>query len=500
MNQDLLIEFATRTNAGELFDFIGALPDPDPILAKMGKGAEVLDALSADDQVCTAMQARKLRVLNQQDYDFTPGLRKGCGKKESSPQAQKLCSQLTDDLENINLRNVFSSILDAPFHGYSVLELIWKYEGGRVRLADIVEKPRKWFTFNDQNKLVFSGANDIEGQPLPAGKFILVQHFPKYENPYGLRLLSRCFWPVAFKRGGIQFLAKFIEKYGMPWTVANAPMKATRKERFEQAQDLASMVQDAVAVIPHGSKLEIVENKGNSGEVYENYLRRWDKAISKVLMGQTLTAEMDGSGSRAASETHYGVAGDIAEADQFMVVSAMNDIALMYRDVNASDVSAPVFGYVEPEDYASQAKLDKELHGMGVRFEKVHFERRYALNPEEFRLEGSEDKNDDNKDKSEEGKTVTGSDFSQPDNGREKSKNKTGQNELDALIRDVLPQGIAANEKFISQLENTIQAAESWEEMKLGLAELLTDNGIEEGQQLFEEVLALSFRGAGLMS
>ena len=77
--KSLLNEVATAQAVGEmsLGDMAASLPDPDPILRKKGEGVAVLEDLTADDQVATAMQNRKLRVLNNSDYDYTPGVMPG---------------------------------------------------------------------------------------------------------------------------------------------------------------------------------------------------------------------------------------------------------------------------------------------------------------------------------------------------------------------------------------------------------------------------------------
>jgi phage gp29-like protein len=474
---DLTTEFATRMAAGTDFaGFLGLLPDPDPVLAQRGEFSSVLDDLTADDQICMAMQNRKLRVLNKQDYDFAPGQALG---HDVTADSARLCDALVEDVEAINLRDVFSCILDAPFFGLTVLELMWEPRGGRLRLADIVAKPRKWFGFDDRNKPVFCGDMVGDNRPLPPGKFVLVRHFPTFENPYGLRLLSRCLWPVAFKRGGIEFLTRFCEKFGMPWVLAKAPRNASRTERMSMASDLAAMVQDAVAVLPNGAEVELASASGKAGDLHEAYLRRWDKAISKVLMGQTLTAEMDGSGSRAASETHYSVGGDMAEADQFLVVSAMNDIALIYRAVNAqAGVIAPVFGYNEPEDYDAQADLDTKLHGMGVRFNKSHFSRRYGLAEDEFDLDGA--------------LAANPADHAAP---IEFADAGAMQDVVDQAVADILPEAVKANARLSTQIEKIVQSAESFEDMQIMLAELL---GQDASADDLTELLARIMLNAGV--
>jgi len=465
VSNDMTSEFATRLSAGaDVGGFLGKLPDPDPVLRKRGEYADVLEDLTADDQVCMAMQNRKLRVLNKQDYEFSPGQAKG---KDVAADAARLCDDLIEDLEAINLRDVFSSVLDAPFFGFTVLELIWGARKGRLRLVDIIAKPRRWFAFNDKNQPIFCGDTQAQETPLPVGKFVMARHFPTYDNPYGLRLLSRCLWPVAFKRGGIEFLTRFCEKFGLPWVLAKAPRNAKREDRMAMAGDLAAMVQDAVAVLPNGADVDLASPSGKAGDIHEGYLRRQDKAISKVLMGQTLTAEMDGSGSRAASETHYSVGGDMADADQFLVVSTMNEIALTYRNVNTpAHVIAPVFNYIEPEDHEAQASLDKKLHSVGVRFTKCHFTRRFGLDDDEFTLEG--DTQSDAKDSPADHSSFM-----------EFADIEDAQSIIDQAVADIMPEGIKANKEIASQIEKIVTAAESFEDMQVMLAELLGQDADE---------------------
>jgi phage gp29-like protein len=468
----LLNEIATAATIGGLGldSFLNFLPDPDPVLKKRGEDAKVLEDLTADDEVCSSIQNRKLRVLNNSDYDYKPGVLPG---KEATKQAKRLNEDLTKDLETINLKDLFNEILDAPYYGYTVIEILWKAEGSLYRLDGLPAKSREWFVFGkDRQPALKKG--DGEPLPLPAGKFITVQHFPTFQNPYGLRLLTRCLWPVVFKRGGIKFLARFLEKFGTPWIKANAPKGADLKAKEEMAADLVRMILDAVMVLPHGADVDLVENKGRAGDLHLAYLKFWNKAIRKLLTGQTLTSEMDGSGSRAAAQVHMEVAEDISEADQAMVTDAMNTLAQIYRDINAPGVEAPVFGYHEPEDSKAQAELDEKLYAVGVRFTTAHFERRYGLQPDEFDLEDSGQA--ESKDDGQSG------DFAEREPGY--------QELLDQLVDGILPEAAKQNGNFVERLTGLIQQAESFEDIQILLAEHLgRDLDLEEQAELLTDLM-----------
>ncbi len=263
----------------------------------------------------------------------------------------------------MDLYNLIAEVLDAPFHGYTVAELYWrKGAAGDLRIQDIIVKPRRWFGYNHENRLVFPAL--LLPEPVPPHKFAVARHFPTYDNPYGLRLLSRVLWPVAFKKGGVRFWLNFCEKFGFPWLLGQAPSLDT-KQREESANALARMVRDAVAVVS-GLDVSVHEFGGKGGDLHQKLVQHWDNAISKVLVGQTLTSDVGDHGSYAASNTHYNVLDDITEADSVLVEAFINEVGWSYGQVNAGPGTyAPLWRYNEPEDQAAQAELDTKLHGLG---------------------------------------------------------------------------------------------------------------------------------------
>ena len=157
--ESLTTELATRQNAGLFLGDVGGwlmqLPDPDPVLRRRAEDAQVLGELVADDQVTTAMLARKYRVQNCSHYGFRAGAPDG---KEADAKARLVCERLMADLERTNLRTIISSILNAPFYGMTPLELLWELDGGWWHLRDIVARPYHWFAFDQQNRPLFRGA------------------------------------------------------------------------------------------------------------------------------------------------------------------------------------------------------------------------------------------------------------------------------------------------------------------------------------------------------
>ncbi len=421
--------------------------------------------LSADDQVTTAMLSRKNRVLNCPHFSLRAGAVEG---EEPTPEAEELFRRFRQDLERTNQRSIISAILDAPFYGYTPLELVWEFSGDWWHLVDIIARPFHWFRFDSKNQPVFVGEYGLfcaEPKPLPPGKFVFVTHHATYDNPYGLRLLSRCLWPVSFKRGGLTFYSRFVERHGMPWVVGEAPSQAKAEDKNEMARNLARMVQDAVAVIPHGANVKLESAGQTQGEIHEKFLARQDKAISKILMGQTLTIEMEGKNSQAAAQTHNDVAEGLADADKAMVCDAWNEVAWLYAQVNATPgVLAPLAAYEEPDDLNTRADLDKKLTEIGAEFTEEHFTEVYGLKPGEFQVRGAAPSLPETE--------GAATDFAAPA-AREMRMAETAQKTLDAAIVKMLPKTLRASNAFVGEVEDAVRKATSYDDLQDRLVELL---------------------------
>ena len=217
-------------------------------------------------------------------------------------------------------------------------------------------------------------------------KFLCPQSNPSYENPYGERTLSRVFWPVTFKKGGLKFWVIFTEKYGIPHLIGKHPRGASEEETDRLAGLLEQMVQDAIAVIPDDSSVEIQEaNKSSSAEIFEKLMDKMNAEISKAILGQTLTTEVGSTGSYAASNTHFAVRQDIIDADKKMVEKTINKLIQWIYEINFSNKDVPVFEMFEVEDIdLGLAQRDKILSETGVKFTKDYFIKNYGLEEEDF--------------------------------------------------------------------------------------------------------------------
>ncbi|MEI8390073.1 MAG: DUF935 family protein [bacterium] len=369
-------EIATRKRSYNFYNLGMILPDPDPVLKKQGKDIRIYKELLCDPHVWACVQSRKSGVLSL-EWELNRG-------KDKTQQSQLI----EDFFKSIDLHSLISEILSASLFGFQPLEVIWQKQGDLIFPSEIKAKPPEWFCFDDDNKLKFRTKDNYYGEELPERKFLCPQSNPSYENPYGERTLSRVFWPVAFKKGGLKFWVIFTEKYGMPFLIGKHPRGTSKEDTDNLADILEVMVQDAIAVIPDDSSIEIMEAaKGSSADVFEKLIDKMNAEISKAILGQTLTTELGKTGSFAASKTHMDVRKDIIDADKKLVERTLNQLIQWIYKINFSEKDIPLFEMYEEEDVdLTLSQRDKTLSETGVKFTKEYFMKTYGFDKEDIEV------------------------------------------------------------------------------------------------------------------
>lgn len=452
-------EIATRKRALNFYSLANILPDPDIVLKKQGKDIKIYRELLCDPHVFACTQSRKAGVLSL-DWEINRGL----DKDEKAQTIEKL-------LKKLDINKLISDILDATQFGFQPLEIMWKKEkSGYILPEKIIAKPPEWFCFDDDNNLKFRTKENYYGEIVPEKKFLLAQNNPSYNNPYGERTLSRVFWSVTFKKGGLKFWVVFTEKYGMPHLIGKHPRGATQEETNTLADMLEEMVQDAIAVIPDDSSVEIQEaNKSSSAEIYEKLIDKMNAEISKAILGQTLTTEIGSTGSYAASNTHMQVRQDIIDSDKKLVESVINQLIHWIYEINYSNEDIPVFAMFAPEDVdLTLAQRDKILSETGVKFTKEYFIKTYGLEDEDFDIR-------------EDIYPIQNPQFKE---FSEQEPSTPGQEQIESLFKFISETNLTEQaQKMISPLISLIESCESYEEAH----ELLTDKNLKSKK--FEESL-----------
>ena len=347
--QQILKVIATNPMYGHHF-MQAFLPNPDKILEKIGyggsRGVELYEQITYDPHVRSCTQSR---------YSGTLGLLWAVNRG-TEPNTQALFIEKI--FNNLKLRKIIKEMLDATAYGFKPLEVLWKRFNNQIVPDAIIGKPPSWFQFDSNNLLRFYDMKSMAPILPPAHKFVLVQCDDSYDNPYGKGFLATCWWAWTFKKGGMKFWVKFVEKYGIPWVHGKYPRGSDTKEVDALFDDLDSMIQDGVITTPVDCEVNTMNAVGTSSS--DLFVRLEDFCnieMSKAILSSTLTTEQSPQGgSNALGQTHLQVRQDIIDSDKRMIEDAFNTLIKWIIDFNFDFVE----DYPKFELYAEE-NIDKDL-------------------------------------------------------------------------------------------------------------------------------------------
>ncbi|WP_440217239.1 DUF935 domain-containing protein [Chromobacterium piscinae] len=451
--QFLSDQIATRSRSIDFHALGMYLPNPDPVLKALGKDIKVYRELRADAHAGGCIRRRKAAVKA-----LEWGLDRGASKS-------RVAKSITDIFNDLNLSRIIGEMLDAMLYGYQPMEIMWGKVGSYLVPVDIVGKPADWFIYDEDNQLrLRTKQAPLKGEELPERKFLVPRQDASYDNPYGFPDLSMCFWPTTFKKGGLKFWVQFTEKYGSPWLVGKHPRSASTQETDLLLDSLEAMVQDAVAVIPDDSSVEIKEaaNGANNADVYERLLHFCRSEVSIALLGQNQTTEA--SSNRASAQAGLEVTRDIRDGDKEVIEEALNQLVRWVCELNFNGGDRPRFEMWEQEQVDEvQAGRDEKLTRAGAEFTPAYFKRAYNLQDGDL---------------VETAKPETSAEFAEAD--EEAPDQDALDAALDVLSADELQADVAA---MLQPLFDRIRAGAQPDELLGSLAELYPDmdaSGLQE--------------------
>lgn len=378
----LFSDIATREKIEQTKSLLNVLPDPDKILADNNYDYEIYRNLLTDAHLSAAIEQRKMQVQQMEyEIDHDPNYE----RREEAKEFFKL----------LPVKKMISEMLDAVLYGYSVLEIKWDLIGGKLVPVSVEGKPPEWFIYNNDNELMLrkyvNGSYLFEeGEKLPDYKFIICRNQPTYDNPYGQKILQRCYWPVTFKRSAIEYWQTMVERYGMPFLIGYYPPSATEAEKAALLESLEEMIENNVTIIDETFKslIELKETtKYEIGQVYENLVKFHNNEISKAVLSVTLTIETSGTGSYKLAEVHQTMLEYIGLTDKKLVEDGMNQLLKYWHYLNYADWTGPTFQLKKKEAIIVETgERDEKLSRMGLQFTEKYYQKRYNLETDDFKL------------------------------------------------------------------------------------------------------------------
>ncbi len=219
-------------------------------------------------------------------------------------------------VEDDGFSDMVATLQDAIGKGYAVSEIIWDLKDGLLYPVDFRWRDPRFFQVDriDLTTLRLATLESFEGVPLTPYKF--VRHVPRSRMGVTIRggVARSAAWAFMIQSFSVKDWAAFSEVYGMPLRVGKYPASATKEDVRVLLRAVRAIANDAAAVIPAGMEIAFEKVEGSHGSsVFGELIAYCDRSISKIIVGQTMTAD-DGS-SQAQATVHNEVRLDILRAD-----------------------------------------------------------------------------------------------------------------------------------------------------------------------------------------
>jgi phage gp29-like protein len=313
-----------------------ALRPTDDVLIRRGKGVELYREVLRDGRAYTVLQKRA-RALIARDWKVEPA--------SEEPVDVRAAEFVERQLQRLPFDQITLGMLDATLMGFSPSETVWERDGFEVvpRLVKKIDQRRIVFNIDWQPRLL-TMENMLDGLPFPERK-LMVHRFDEHDgsDPYGFGLGRILFWHVLFKREGVGFWLKALERFATPIPVAEYPFGTLPEDQKRLLDALSGSITGGALAVPAGTKIEFAKAALSGQVTHEGWSRYWDEQTAEAVLGETLTTNIGSNGSKAAAETHKDVKDELIDGDADLVGASLQDQLIRWMvEYNFPDAQPPL--------------------------------------------------------------------------------------------------------------------------------------------------------------
>jgi SPP1 gp7 family putative phage head morphogenesis protein len=371
-NKDLLTSLmkSAKRDYSKFSDFMSEKENPNAVLKKtqdgQRKGLELFQEMLYDPQIGPDVEIRQKKVSSFPWGIIVPG-----GDDNDNEQVQLLEGQIKPVYGEL-----LGEILDSEPFGFSITELMWVYQDGRLELPAVLGHDQKEFYFTEQWELMMKSESN-EDSKVPMARVVLATFNKRKGNLYGNSLLTAAFWPWYFKKHGWLFWSTYLEKFGMPTVVGKFP-EGTDDDQQDKLLECCQAIQSDMAVtVPEKWIIELLEAaRSGNADTYEKFLRYCDKAISKVILLSVLGSNEAEFGTKAHATVHMDLTDQVIESDARWAARILTEQVikpLAEWNYNFSVPPELVIQYTSEDTGKAMAERDKTLSDIvPVAIEDIH--------------------------------------------------------------------------------------------------------------------------------
>lgn len=224
-------------------------------------------------------------------------------------------------------RQLCVDLLDAEFRGFAATQLAWVARKGRWWVDRHEPIESRFFRFTGDTPLVETEAAPM-GEPLPPS--VLFHCCRDKAGPVARGGIGRSILrPWLYKGFALVDGMSYLERFGHPHVWAEIPRDIREgSPLMDRCKDaIRALVVDNASLVPAGVTLHTLEAVNKAATVKDVYLAfvEWcELAISKAILGQTLTTQAGPRGSQALGRVHREVSQELTELRAARLADTLN--------------------------------------------------------------------------------------------------------------------------------------------------------------------------------
>lgn len=360
----------------------------------------------SDLQIGGICQTRKSSISNK-EYEIEFDKRTKLGDTDK----QNITDFIYDMLEDLNIQNFFTDIIEAQIQGVSTFEIMYGIKNGKIIVTDLIyiqnhllcyddlEDEYKYLAADKSDAMalklkglnVFEDRIDLNGlviENIDKRKIIEVHSLDgNAQNGFQNGCIDSLIWGYLWKHYGLTDWSTYVERFAVPGIIAKYPPLMNKDDKqmlFEAVKKWGKLFK---LIVPAGAEFDTIkdESKSQTSQLFSDYLDYWDNKMSIRVLGQTLTTGTGERGSFALGKIHNAVREDLAISDMMLVKNTVNELIRRICDLNFTIDKYPVFKFKQEKDIdykKSRSEIIRNLYASGYRVKQADIEEEFDFEVE----------------------------------------------------------------------------------------------------------------------
>ncbi|MBE6413207.1 MAG: DUF935 family protein [Verrucomicrobiaceae bacterium] len=329
------------------------------------------DIIAADSHIQGEFQKRKIEVLMEL-VSAQPASKENPADVKNANIVQEMLDSIPDKIR------VFSHLLDSCLYPVSLVEKVFKpshKNGLKFEIKKLVPVPHRLLDFRNGKLSIFD--TDETGRVLTTSTEVETNRYIVHRghilsNPdnWGGPMRALLFWWL-FSVMDIGWWSTFLERYGTPFLVGKYD-RNDDKSRFVLQRAFAAVQRLGGLVITKETQVEVQNAlSSQNGDAFEKFLAICQREKSKLILGQTLSADAQPTGLNSGnSELHNDVRHSIKYFDCQMLATTLRDCLVVpfmrFNDIEGA-VPKIVVGSEDEDDLQGLSTVLQSLYASGIR-------------------------------------------------------------------------------------------------------------------------------------